>query len=230
MSWYNQSYRHSLASKGIRTSFALRKKIDVRDLQKTYQGADYLKGVQNRFEIKPIERGKLKTSGKARLLEEEAWLENALLDEELDLTPERRLEMMNSLAEIKDKLHHLPGAPPVGTIKRDIPLESFERYKGTSGRVPYFIHEITGHVDLTQPEIEREARYERLKMKLADERHAEKALKRIEDEILAGRFDEPITAEVTSEIRRGRVREPEPILMEEEDILARTFAAKRWPF
>jgi hypothetical protein len=206
-----------LAARGIKTSFA--KYTDIRELQKRFQSSPLEKGAISRYELRPIPRGNVRISEKAKLLEEEAWLENALLDEELDLTPERRAEMGSSLAEIKEKLHHLPGAPPISKVTKDIPLESFHRYKGTSGRVPEFVRELTHNVDLTQPQIEKDAAYERRKAEQADERAAERALKRIDEQILSGNLEEPINENVVSKILRGRVVDVNPVQFEEEEIM-----------
>ena len=174
--WYFERYRHSLAAHGIKTSF---KGKDIRELQKAYFKPYEVGAKLNRYELKPIPRGQRRLSKKAEL-------ENAILDEEDPVSPERRRQLSESLAIIKEKLHHIPGRPPMGAIRaapKDIPMEEYNYYKGTSGRVPDFVREVTRHADLTKPEIERQMAYAERKQIMADVRAEERVLEALDAKI-----------------------------------------------
>ena len=213
--WYFERYRHSLAAHGIKTSF---KGKDIRELQKAYFKPYEVGAKLNRYELKPIPRGQRRLSKKAELEEEAAWIENAILDEEDPVSPERRRQLSESLAIIKEKLHHIPGRPPMGAIRaapKDIPMEEYNYYKGTSGRVPDFVREVTRHADLTKSEIERQAAYEERKQVMADLRAEERVLEAI---------DAKITRLEPEQIEESELIEPDVLVRRRTDI---DFALKK---
>jgi hypothetical protein len=213
--WFFERYRHSLAAHGIRTSFRGK---DVRELQKAYFKPYEVGAGLNRYELKPIPRGKRRLSKKAELEEEAAWMEMTILDEENPVSPERKKQLSESLAIIKDKLKHIPGRPPMGIIRaegKEIPMAEYNYYKGTSGRVPDFVREVTRHADLTKPEIERQMAYAERKQIMADMRAEERVLEAI---------DAKITRLEPEQIEESELIEPDVLVRRRTDI---NFALKK---
>lgn len=182
--------------------------VDIRELQKKYTK----EGEGGAVERKQIIRVNRPLSGKAALMEEEQWIENILEDQEADISEERRKELGEKLAEIKERLKHIQSRPPTKVVKatEDIPIGLYERYKGTSGKLPEPIVGILEGVDLEMPEIEKQARYERLKKEGKEARAAQEAVSRLEkvseEKAVEGDLDEPIqiSEEILEPIKRGR--------------------------
>jgi len=223
--WRHESHRHSLAAKGIRTSFDMRrsKPVDVRKLQRRY-AADEEVGVTSRAEVKKVDRPAGK---KAALMSEEEWLEGAItdLDTEIDLKQEggseeelealrnRRNELGATLQTVKEKIGHLQSRPPVRKVKatEDIPLGLYDRYKGTSGRLPEAVEGLLSGVDLKMPEIEKKAHYERMKRVGREERAAKEVVRRLEDVSEQKAIEEitdtetvQVTEDIIQPYKRGR--------------------------
>jgi len=223
--WRNESYRHSLAAKGIRTSFAMRrsKSIDVLKLQKRFT-TDEEVGVASRAEVKKVDRpiGK-----KSALLSEEEWLEGAITDldteidfkqeggteEELEKLRNRRNELGVTLQAVKEKLGHLQSRPPTRKVKatEDIPLGLYDRYKGTSGRLPEAVQGILSGADLKMTELEKKAHYERMKKVGREDRAAKEVVRRLEQaseqkavEEITDTESVQVTEDIVKPFKRGR--------------------------
>lgn len=183
--WHNQGWRHSLAARGITTSFYSK---DPRRLERKYLKPEE-RGAQsfgkNVFEVRP---GGVYKSKKAMLMSEEEYIEDVLNDPKSDISDDRRKELGAQLANIKEMKRHITGRPPTRYVRasEDIREGLYDRLKGTSGRVPEVIKEdVLGGVDLGMTEEERIARYERIKRESMDERAKERAIEGMEMEVLS---------------------------------------------
>lgn len=160
MSWHYQSWRHSMAARGISTR------------NRRYA---FYERLPSRGEIKRV-KGPL--SRKAALLEEEEWLESVLQQaDDLKIDEGTRGRYREKLADVKEQLSHVPSSPPrkkVGAAG-DLQQGLLDRFEFTSGKRPGFVKDVLGDRD-KMPDFLKEAREERMSRRQADERAEQRVI------------------------------------------------------
>jgi hypothetical protein len=191
--WFNESYRHSLAARGVRTSYYRRVPLSEQD----------------RYEIRRV----FKRPSKKALLEDERDFYTDIIADQ-SMPSERKMEAMKKLAEIYDKLKHIPGAPlPVKGVPANADMKEglFYRYKGKGGQPPDAILEYLGPVDLKLESEIKDLHRERRAQMATDERYGDIAEERMGNLLLRDvkpdveqRSIFQITPEIIKEAKKGR--------------------------
>lgn len=152
--WFNDSWRHMMAAKGIKTGnkslerilYSAPKKKDISTLEKKVGIREFEKGVlPAKLEVKPVV--KIGTGKKAPLLIQESYLIDTIsqLKDDSQASQELIQEHEDDLISVQEKLKRITGRPATEPVKgADIHLGLVRRYEGTSGKRPDIVREAIG--------------------------------------------------------------------------------------